>query len=415
MFFHKSKKKVKHLRDDIPTTKNKDLDLKNNLNLFDQETINFEDKEKENNISKEKNSLDDSIISTDLKSNNVSNDIKKINQKDLFKKEDIEVLETKILIQNLDSEKKDETKLLSEVKKIEKKEKKQLSKQEYLEIKKVISENKQHKGPKDQKNSDNNIIEIKDVKKDFTNGYIINKIIKGISLNIEKGDFVVILGKSGSGKTTLMNILSGLNRASSGDVVVANKNLINLSDKELVDFRKRNIGYIFQEYGLLESLNVFDNVKIGCILNNELKKSQHISTKKVINKILKDVHMYEHRKKYPSELSGGQQQRISIARAIAKAPKIIFGDEPTSAVDSKMGIIILELLKKINEINKTTIVIITHDKNIAKIANKIFVLKDGYIDQFHVNEKPLTPQEMSDQKVNYNLSEKNKIVKERFA
>lgn len=267
-------------------------------------------------------------------------------------------------------------------------------------VKYINKANKKHEGIKSVPNSKNYIIELNGVEKYFTNGSVITYILKGISFRIKKGDFVVILGKSGSGKTTLMNIMSGLIRATEGEVIVNNNNLINLKDSELVEFRKNNISYIFQDYGLLSTLNVYENVKLGYLLNkknqgkqkNEIAKKKIIlqkKTKKFINDILKTTNLLDHRKKFPYELSGGQQQRVAICRALAKAPDIIFGDEPTGALDSKMSSMVLSLLQKVNKEKGTTIVLITHDSEIAKIANYVIHIKEGIIQETTRNDRPL--------------------------
>lgn len=266
---------------------------------------------------------------------------------------------------------------------LNKKEEKQQIKKQKRFIKSIARLNsKRHKGKIDVTNTEGYIFELTNVNKQFTNGFIVSDILKDINLKIEKGKFVVILGKSGSGKTTLMNILSGLSRATTGSVVVNNKELINMNNDQLTSFRRKNIGYIFQEYGLLPTLNVYENVLTGFNLN---KKNRD---KKEIDEILDLVGLEEHKKKYPTELSGGQQQRVAIARAIAKKPEIIFGDEPTGAVDTKMSKIILKILKDINYKYKTTIVIITHDKEIAKIADKVIFLENGIIKQIIDNANP---------------------------
>lgn len=258
-----------------------------------------------------------------------------------------------------------------------------VSEQVLAEIKKVESLNEPHKGPKEKKNADGYIFNLKNVNKKYTNGYVINHVLKNINLDIKEGEFVVILGKSGSGKTTLMNILSGLSRATEGEVIVNGHNLINLTNSELTNFRRKYVGYIFQEYGLLSTLNVYENVLTGYNLNKEN------NDKSIVDQSLKMMNMYDWRKKFPNELSGGQQQRVAIARAIAKNPKIIFGDEPTGAVDSKMSRIILAVLKKINREKKTTIVIITHDSSIAKIADKVYYISSGEIKRVVNNPFPL--------------------------
>lgn len=255
----------------------------------------------------------------------------------------------------------------------------------------INKNNKKHSGTKHVPNNDDFIIELDNIEKSFVNDKVINYVLKGISLKIKKGSLVVILGKSGSGKTTLMNIISGLIRATNGSSIVAGQNLINLTNGELTQFRREKIGYIFQEYGLLESLTVYENIKAGYNLS---KYNINKNSKDSINSLLKSVNLYEHRKKFPYELSGGQQQRVAICRALAKEPQIIFGDEPTGALDSEMSILILNLLTKVNKENGTTIIIITHDKEIAKIADYIYVIKDGLLDNSYQNINIISPSDL---------------------
>lgn len=268
-------------------------------------------------------------------------------------------------------------------KKIKISNKKDKSKKDLInEIKKL---NKPHSGEINKKNTKGYIFELCNVTKKFTNGFFVNDVLKGIDLKIKTGKFVVILGKSGSGKTTLMNIISALTRATTGSVVVNDHELINMTNTQLTNFRRKYVGYIFQEYGLLPTLNVYDNVLTGFNLNKKnLDKSY-------VNEIIELVGLSEHKKKFPSELSGGQQQRVSIARAVAKNPKIIFGDEPTGAVDSSMSKKILKILKDINKKYNTTIVIITHDKEIAKIAEQVIVVENGLIKENYENTNPQEP------------------------
>lgn len=270
-----------------------------------------------------------------------------------------------------------------------KKKKNLISKKENNTKKELINEikklNKPHKGEIKKKNTDGYIFELTDVTKKFTNGFLINDVLKGINLKIKTGKFVVILGKSGSGKTTLMNIISALTRATTGSVVVNDHELINMTNTQLTNFRRSYVGYIFQEYGLLPTLNVYDNILTGFNLNTTNKD------KKYVDEIIELVGLTEHKKKYPSELSGGQQQRVSIARAVAKNPKIIFGDEPTGAVDSSMSKRILKILKDVNKKYKTTVIIITHDKEIAKIAEQVIIVENGLIKENYENPNPLEP------------------------
>lgn len=261
------------------------------------------------------------------------------------------------------------------------KKKQQMSK----ELKETMELNKSHNGSIYKKNTNGYIFELTNVNKKFTNNYAVNNVLSNINLKIEKGKFVVILGKSGSGKTTLLNIMSGLTRATTGSVVVNDHELINMSDSKLTNFRRKYVGYIFQEYGLLPTLNVYENVLTGYNLN------KNNNDKKIVDEVIEMVGLTNHKKKYPSELSGGQQQRVAIARAVAKNPKIIFGDEPTGAVDSSMSKTILRLLKKINKEFKTTVVIITHDKEVAKIADKVIYVQSGKIKKIINCSNPLEP------------------------
>ena len=233
-----------------------------------------------------------------------------------------------------------------------------------------------------------NIIELKNVSKYYTNGYIVTKILKDINLEIKKGDFVVILGPSGSGKTTLMNIISGLDRASQGITNVCGTNLIALNDNELTKFRKNNIGYVFQQYGLLPNLTVKENVEIGANLSETKNKNLSVEA------VLKSVDMYQHKDKFPHQLSGGQQQRVSIARAFAKNPKILFGDEPTGAIDEEMSKMVIQEFVNINKKYKTTVIIVTHNKIFEGLATLLIKIRDGNIVSLVRNNNPKTVDEL---------------------
>lgn len=280
-----------------------------------------------------------------------------------------------------------------EKKKAAKSQFKNLSKEEKDKIKARLKEikkmNSPHKGPKDVefKNSDN-IIELTDVRKYYSNGFLVTEILKGIDLEIRNGDFVIILGPSGSGKTTLMNIISGLDRASSGIVNVAGKNLICFSDAELTKFRKDNVGYVFQQYGLLPNLTVKENIEIGQQLQTDKSK------RKPIEDIVRSVGLLDHINKFPHQLSGGQQQRVSIARAFAKNPTILFGDEPTGAIDEEMSKMVLKEFVNINKEYKTTIIIVTHNPIFADLGSLVIRIKDGSIHQCIRNENPKSVDEL---------------------
>ena len=231
------------------------------------------------------------------------------------------------------------------------------------------------------------VIDLKDVSKYYFNNFIAFKVLNDINLQIKYGEFVVILGPSGSGKTTLLNIISGMDKANYGQTIVCNKNLINFSFNELTKFRKNNIGYVFQQYGLLPNLTVFENVEIGQNLSN-IKYKNKEEKENDINNILKLIGLYQYRNNFPHQLSGGQQQRVSIARSIAKRPNIIFGDEPTGAVDEEMSKNIMQLFVDINKKYKTTIIIVTHNPAIANLADKVINVKNGVIDSIKINKNP---------------------------
>ncbi|MGL4647227.1 MAG: ABC transporter ATP-binding protein [Mycoplasmoidaceae bacterium] len=232
-----------------------------------------------------------------------------------------------------------------------------------------------------QENEKDNIIDLKDVYKNFRNKGQDVEILKGLTFSVKKGSFLVVVGKSGSGKTTLMNVMSGMTKASKGDVIVANCNLSNHSNSQLISFRRNNVSFIFQEYGLLSTLSAMDNINSGtCLSKDKLPKSK-------VDEIIKFLDLQDHVKKMPSELSGGQQQRISIARALVKNPKIIFGDEPTGSLDSYTSYRVLMTLKEINKLG-TTLVLVTHDSRVAKLADHIIEIGDGKIIKNYKN-KPL--------------------------
>ncbi|GAA5414887.1 ATP-binding cassette domain-containing protein [Ureaplasma ceti] len=242
--------------------------------------------------------------------------------------------------------------------------------------------NKPHNGPKNLPLSGDNIIELKDVVKFYSNGYVVTQILKGINLEIKRGDFVIILGPSGSGKTTLMNIISGLDRASDGITNVCGTDLINLKDNELTKFRKDNVGYVFQQYGLLPNLTVRENVEIGA--NLQADKSKRLD----VFEILDSVGMLMHKDKFPHQLSGGQQQRVSIARAFAKNPTILFGDEPTGAIDEEMSKMVLKEFVGINRKYQTTVIIVTHNPIFEELGTLVVKIKDGNISSLIRNEHP---------------------------
>ncbi|NQZ29287.1 MAG: ABC transporter ATP-binding protein [Mycoplasmatales bacterium] len=245
--------------------------------------------------------------------------------------------------------------------------------QDKKDIKFINQENKRPKGARNLKNIKGNIIDLSYVKKVYTTKTLKFIALQSTSLSIQKGDFVVILGPSGSGKTTLLNIISGLDRPTSGDVVVADRNLSALKDIELTRFRREHVGFVFQSYNLLPSLNVSDNVEVGRSLQRDPHKRQSVQ------EILNQLEMEPQAKKRTYELSGGQQQRVSIARALAKRPDILIGDEPTGALDTHTSLKVFQLFQEINKKNKTTVIVVTHNPNVAQLANKVIHVKDGQV------------------------------------
>lgn len=202
------------------------------------------------------------------------------------------------------------------------------------------------------------------------------EVLKGISLTVEDGDFVVILGASGSGKSTLLNVISGLERPDSGEVLYNGENISVLSDEKLTRFRKENIGFIFQQYYLLPHLNVDKNVKMGADLAGN----------KDYVKIIEAVGLAQKRFKYPHELSGGEQQRVSVARALAKKPDVLFLDEPTGALDEETGRLVLDYVCKLQKELNFTVIMVTHNANISDMAKKVILMNSGKIVRTYQNE-----------------------------
>ena len=222
-------------------------------------------------------------------------------------------------------------------------------------------------------NSEGMIVEVKDVRKTYLSGNIATEVLKGISFSIKRGEIAILYGKSGSGKSTLLNIISALDRPSTGDVIVNNINLPYLSDRYQTLFRRQNISFIFQNYNLLQNLNSYDNVETGSYLQADKKKRLNIKD------LFKQFDLENCMYKYPSQMSGGQQQRVSILRAIAKNSEIIVADEPTGALDEKTGHIVLKLLQQINRDYNATIIMVSHDPDIAVLADKVISLENGHI------------------------------------
>ena len=223
-------------------------------------------------------------------------------------------------------------------------------------------------------------IEFKNVCKEYKMGEIIIKALDNTNFQIEKGELVVIVGPSGAGKTTTLNILGGLDTATRGEVIVDGKNITNLKNKELIKYRREDIGFVFQFYNLVQNLTAVENVELATQICKD-----SLDPEEVIEK----VGLADRKKNFPSQLSGGEQQRVAIARAIAKNPKLLLCDEPTGALDYKTGKQILKLLQDTARKEKMTVLIITHNAAIAPMADKVIRFKNGTAESVEINENPL--------------------------
>ncbi len=228
------------------------------------------------------------------------------------------------------------------------------------------------------------MIAISEITKSYGNGDGKTQVLKGITMQINEGDFVVVLGASGSGKSTFLNVISGLERPDSGSVTYGSLEITKLSDSKLTRFRKDNIGFIFQQYYLLQNMTVEKNVRMGAELadNGDYRE------------IITAVGLEDKSKKYPSELSGGEQQRVSVARALAKKPKVLFLDEPTGALDEETGRQVLDYICKLHKEYGFTIVMVTHNQNIAEMANTVVKMNSGKISEISVNKVRKTAYEI---------------------
>jgi len=221
------------------------------------------------------------------------------------------------------------------------------------------------------------MIRIENVTKKYGNGTSEVAVLKNISFDIEKGEFVAIIGPSGSGKSTLMNILGALDTPTSGKYFLDNKDVFSLSDNELAKIRSQKIGFVFQSFNLLPNSNILRNVKIPLIYNSNIEKGERNAL--VESALISAGLAKEHFKKLANQLSGGQKQRVAIARALVNNPSIILADEPTGNLDSKTGDIVLDTFRKLNKEEGRTIILITHESYVARQANRIIHIKDGEI------------------------------------
>lgn len=224
-----------------------------------------------------------------------------------------------------------------------------------------------------------------DIKKEYRLGEVTVNALKGVSFEINEAELIVILGPSGSGKSTMLNILGGIETASSGDIFFKGESLDWKNQKALTRYRRKNIGFVFQFYNLLPGLTALENIELSAELSEAPLDAKEL---------LGEVGLADRENHFPNRLSGGEQQRIAIARALCKNPEILLCDEPTGALDSYTGIQVLKLLAQFCRTYRKTVILITHNQNIAKIADRVFYFKDGRIDKIEKNSNPLTPEEV---------------------
>ena len=220
-------------------------------------------------------------------------------------------------------------------------------------------------------------LEIRGIKKSFGTGDSRVNVLKGLDLNIEKGEFCVLLGPSGSGKSTLLNIIGGIDGADEGSITIEGERLEDMTEKKLSMYRRKHLGYIFQMYNLIPNLTVRENIEVGAYLSDHPLD---------VDELLHTLGLYEHQKKLPNQLSGGQQQRTAIGRAIVKNPDILLCDEPTGALDYHTSKEILKLIETVNQRYCNTIIMVTHNDAIKDMADRVVKLRDGMIRKNYRNE-----------------------------
>ena len=231
----------------------------------------------------------------------------------------------------------------------------------------------------------NMFLEISDLKKSFGQGDSRVQVLKGIDLNVEKGEICVLLGPSGSGKSTLLNIIGGIDSPDSGSVSIHGEKMMDMTEKRLTRYRREHLGYVFQMYNLIPNLNIKENIEVGAYLSDRSLD---------IDELLHTLGLYEHRHKLPNQLSGGQQQRTSIGRALVKNPDILLCDEPTGALDYTTSKEILKLIGDVNQKYGNTVIMVTHNDAIKEMADTVVKLRDGKIRKAYRNENKISAEEL---------------------
>ena len=228
-------------------------------------------------------------------------------------------------------------------------------------------------------------LEIKGIKKSFGSGDSRVDVLKGLNLEIDKGEFCVLLGPSGSGKSTLLNIIGGIDGADEGSIVIDGEQLEDMTEKKLSMYRRKHLGYIFQMYNLIPNLTIRENIEVGAYLSDHPLG---------VDELMQTLGIYEHRNKLPNQISGGQQQRTAIGRAIVKNPDILLCDEPTGALDYRTSKEILKLIETVNKKYGNTIIMVTHNDAIKDMADRVVKLRDGMIRKNYRNEHKLLAAEL---------------------
>ena len=228
-------------------------------------------------------------------------------------------------------------------------------------------------------------LEIKNIKKHYGEGESRVEVLKGIDIEIEKGEICVLLGPSGSGKSTLLNIIGGIDDADDGYIAINGDKIEDMNEKQLTRYRRKHLGYVFQMYNLIPNLNVKENIEVGAYLSDRPLD---------IDDLLHTLGLYEHRHKLPGQLSGGQQQRTSIGRAIVKNPDILLCDEPTGALDYSTSKEILKLIEDVNHKYGNTVIMVTHNDAIKNMADRVIKLRDGAIRKDYRNETKIPAQDL---------------------
>ena len=228
-------------------------------------------------------------------------------------------------------------------------------------------------------------LKICDLKKSFGEGDNRIEVLKGIDFEVEKGEICVLLGPSGSGKSTLLNIIGGIDQADGGYIAIKDEKTADMKEKELTDYRRNHLGYVFQMYNLIPNLNVKENIEVGAYLSDKPLE---------IDDLLKTLGLYEHRHKLPNQLSGGQQQRTAIGRAIVKNPDILLCDEPTGALDYQTGKAILKLLQDMCREKGMTVIVITHNSALTPMADRVIHIKNGTVSSMELNDHPTPVEEI---------------------